>query len=778
MFYTLQAFNASVLKSLCVRAFLTAFAFVICISAAQSISAATFTVNTTGDTQDANTADGACLDTSSQCSLRAAITQANALAGDDIINVPAGTYTATLPTLSENLNAGGDFDITTNITINGSGAGNTFIQAAASAGTASERVMHFVTAGTSSLNNVTIRYGRYATNTFGGGVRVDTGATSTFNGVTVRDNTSAGRGGGVYVNGGTLTMNNSTITANTSGVLTTATSIGGAGFYINGGTATLNNTTISSNQSINAATAAVSSFGGGVTAVSGTLNLNNSTINNNAATTSSANNAFGGGIAISGATTVNLTNTSVTNNTASTTGTGGANVGGINNEGGPLTLNASTVSGNSSGFTGGIRTLAGAAAATTNIIQSAIVNNTTTGSAGGIFNIATGVGAATTNIDNSTIGGNTANVDGGGVMNYATASGNAITNFTFSTVAGNIADADGNTSGNGGGLANFGNITAGQTGLGTINLRSSVVGDNNNVGGTSEDIVNTITSQGYNHVENTTLGTFVVTTGDVTGTDPGLMALGLYGGETLNYLPTSTSVLLETIPSGTNLCGTAPFNFDQKNVIRPFDTDFNGTPACEKGASERGLAIITLRNLPNAQRDVFYSTTLVSDYGVSPYTYTLVSGAPPTGLTVNSNGTINGVPTVSGLFTFTVQVQDSNPFAPFAKTSRSLSAPAAPNVFQKTFQILVLPPTAASLSIGGRITTPSGAGLQNARIYLTDAQGNTKQAISSSFGYYRFEDIGAGQTVVITVQSKRYQFEPRVVSVTEDVGNLDFTAAP
>ncbi len=581
-------------------AFAALFAACLIFSASSStVHAATFVVNSTVDAIDITAGNGVCETAAGNgvCTLRAAITEANALAGADIITLPAGTYTTTIAPTGENLNANGDFDITSDITINGAGAGSTFIQAAAGAGTATERVMHFVTAGTSTVNGVTIRYGRYTVNTFGSGVRVETsGVNATFNNVVISDNTDAGRGGGIYLvtAGATLTMNNSTVTNNTSGVLTTSSSVGGAGIYLLAGTATLNNTTVSNNQSINNATAAVSSFGGGVTVAGGILNLNNnSTVTGNTATTSTANSAFGGGIAMSGG-TVNLTDSFVTNNTTSSTGTGAASVGGIDNEQATLNLTRTTVSGNTAGSSGGIRSLASTIAATTTITQSAIVNNSTP-NIGGIFNITVGTAAATTTINNSTVGGNSSNFDGGGVETYTTAAGNAVVNINYSTIAANTADADGNATGNGGGVANFGQQTAGQTGTSTVNLQSSIIADNVSVGGTGPDIFGVITSLGYNHVENTAGGTFPIANGggnaplaagDVTGVDPRLTALALNGGTTLNYQPSPRSPVLDTIPTGTNGCGTAPFNIDQRGLARPTDSNNDTVPACEKGAVE------------------------------------------------------------------------------------------------------------------------------------------------------------------------------------------------
>ena len=56
----------------------------------------TFTVNTTSDTVDKNPGDGVCADINNQCSLRAAIMEANAFPGTDTIMVPNGTYTLTI----------------------------------------------------------------------------------------------------------------------------------------------------------------------------------------------------------------------------------------------------------------------------------------------------------------------------------------------------------------------------------------------------------------------------------------------------------------------------------------------------------------------------------------------------------------------------------------------------------------------------------------------------------------------------------------------------------
>lgn len=83
-------------------------------------------------------------------------------------------------------------------------------------------------------------------------------------------------------------------------------------------------------------------------------------------------------------------------------------------------------------------------------------------------------------------------------------------------------------------------------------------------------------------------------------------------------------------------------------------------------------------------------------------------------------------------------------------------------------------PTAASASISGRVLTFEGRGLRNAEISLTDSQGLTRSTRTSAFGAYSFDGIEPGQIVVIVVNSKRYQYQPQIVSVNENLSSIDF----
>jgi hypothetical protein len=86
----------------------------------------------------------------------------------------------------------------------------------------------------------------------------------------------------------------------------------------------------------------------------------------------------------------------------------------------------------------------------------------------------------------------------------------------------------------------------------------------------------------------------------------------------------------------------------------------------------------------------------------------------------------------------------------------------------------LLPSTAAGVEVGGRVLTPDGRGLRNAVVTITDSQGNQRTATTSSFGYYRFEDIEAGTTLVIGVKSNRYTYRQRLVQVFDTLADVDF----
>jgi hypothetical protein len=63
--------------------------------------------------------------------------------------------------------------------------------------------------------------------------------------------------------------------------------------------------------------------------------------------------------------------------------------------------------------------------------------------------------------------------------------------------------------------------------------------------------------------------------------------------------------------------------------------------------------------LPNAIISVPYSQTFAVSGGVGPFTFSVPSGSPPTGITLSSVGVLSGTATALGSSTFTVKVVDS-----------------------------------------------------------------------------------------------------------------------
>ena len=90
------------------------------------------------------------------------------------------------------------------------------------------------------------------------------------------------------------------------------------------------------------------------------------------------------------------------------------------------------------------------------------------------------------------------------------------------------------------------------------------------------------------------------------------------------------------------------------------------------------------------------------------------------------------------------------------------------------FEALI--PLAASVSVSGRVLSPAGRSVSRAIVYLTNPQGTTRTVRTSSFGYFRFEETEVGQTYIVSVVSKQYQFTPQVVALTEEISELNFTA--
>ena len=115
--------------------------------------------------------------------------------------------------------------------------------------------------------------------------------------------------------------------------------------------------------------------------------------------------------------------------------------------------------------------------------------------------------------------------------------------------------------------------------------------------------------------------------------------------------------------------------------------------------------------------------------------------------------------------------------------ARRKASPVDPNtpITQPTYTpgtITILGATAGGSRISGRLMTANGRGITNASVKLTDAEGNTRTAVTTGFGYYHFADVAAGQTYIIEPKSKRFKFgqSTRVLNLNGDENDVNFIA--
>ncbi len=113
---------------------------------------------------------------------------------------------------------------------------------------------------------------------------------------------------------------------------------------------------------------------------------------------------------------------------------------------------------------------------------------------------------------------------------------------------------------------------------------------------------------------------------------------------------------------------------------------------------------VTTASLPEGSAGAPYSTTLAAVAGTSPYTWSIVSGALPAGLSLNAGtGAITGTPAANGNSTLTVQVKD----AVGATATKQLSITIAPALAIMTQP--ALPAGVAGKAYSQTLTASGGA---------------------------------------------------------------------
>jgi hypothetical protein len=584
-----------------------------------SASAAIFRVDRTGDTPVGQN----CNLSPQNCSLRQAVTSANAFSGADAVQVPAGAYPL----------ANGELDVTEDLEVSRVGAG-----AATISGSDSSRIFDVSGSGTDFiLRFMSLTEGMAAgvNSVAGGAIRGGSGTTIAVESSTITDNHvvatgSGASGGAIYTTGG-LTIGVAPIGSTPSVIsANSATSPGSA----EGGGIVSDNTVdqlvIGSRTEIrNNTVAGGEAQGGGVFSRDG-ASLDRATISGNVA---AGTRAMGGAIYLSRGTTT-LTRTTLSGNHALASSSSGAN---------------------SVAFGGGI----------------------------GIDYPADRDGTVEASL--STITGNTAVADsnateqalGGAVATSQGATGGADNVFENSTVTGNIVDdPDGGEVG-GAFYDGFDNdfVLGGSIVAGNFPDASSQCSDG------------TVVSTGYNVLGDVSDCAYTASAGDVTGvTDPGLTALGDFGGLTETMVPELGSPALGIVPAANALCA-APAT-DQRDIARPQPV----AGSCDSGSVEARPATLTITPDPRSFPSVTVGSNSTADVSISnggdlamgaapspgtPLPFSYVSGcASPVAAGANCVMTLRFSPAAAGSFSETLTVT-SGALSDTATLAGTASGPAA-----------------------------------------------------------------------------------------------------
>ena len=286
------------------------------------------------------------------------------------------------------------------------------------------------------------------------------------------------------------------------------------------------------------------------------------------------------------------------------------------------------------------------------------------------------------------------------------------------------------------------------------------------------------------------------TTGNITGVDPQLAALAANGGTTPTQALTATSPAIDV---GNNTGAPAT---DQRGAARPVGA------SVDIGAFEAGVPVTSGTTSAGANVNTSLGAISITFSGVStagtttqipidptsagtlPGGYSFGAGFPAFEITTTAVYTAPitvclQVPGVNDSMIFDALtffhyeggvLVDRTSFRDFPTRTICASVMSL-SPFAVAQQ---LAPSASTVSVGGRVLTSDGRGISKARISITASNGETRQAITNSFGYYNFDEIHVGETYIISVSHKRYQFvnQTQVVFVGDEITDLNFNALP
>jgi len=180
------------------------------------------------------------------------------------------------------------------------------------------------------------------------------------------------------------------------------------------------------------------------------------------------------------------------------------------------------------------------------------------------------------------------------------------------------------------------------------------------------------------------------------------ITLNLTGGAATSVAVATGASHGTATPSGTTITYTPTAGYAGPDSFTYTATNGAGTsaPATVTVTVSAPTINYALPSPTAATAGVPYSQSLaMASGGAAPYTYTLASGALPSGISLASNGTLAGTATSAGTYNFTVRATDSSTgVGPFSKTSSPLTLSVLPPTLSMSPSTLPTPVVAIAYS--------------------------------------------------------------------------------
>lgn len=359
---------------------------------------------------------------------------------------------------------------------------------------------------------------------------------------------------------------------------------------------------------------------------------------------------------------------------------------------------------------------------TLNLTEVSIIGNEATSVGGGL---ATRLGAET-NITRSLVADNISNafpfvpggdVGGGGLSNAALST----TNISNTTVSRNTSLAAA------GGILNA---------AGTLNMTNNTISHNRSVlvGGGVVSLVGVIQPLGVTYLRNT-----------IIARNDALFTTNIISSDVLGVLGSFQSL-------GNNLIGNN------------FSAEANFTAS----------AFVNTTPLPNAQADLV-GNVVIANQIIDPLLDNLANNGGPTDsrLPAQNSPAMNRGNNCVVTNTCAVNPGGNNP--PFALTTDQRGA-GFPRLFDTAVEIgaieVPLGITSANVTISGRVTVDTEKFVSGVTIRISDMNGATRTVMTNGFGYFKIENLEAGETITIQAFHKKYRFAARLLTPTDDITDM------